>query len=91
MYFTLQCCKKGPTRPLFVYCLSFHMTNLTINDKSVDDVLGIRTQGSRIVGIDNSTELCGRPHYSAMFGLEQLGIVYSATAVGRRHASWHKY
>ena len=29
-----------------------YSTNLTLNDKSVDVVLGTRTQGSRIVGVD---------------------------------------
>ena len=40
---------KGQTRPLFVYFRSFHATKLTINDKSVDGMLGIQTQGSRMV------------------------------------------
>ena len=56
---------KGPTKsflidqtlPLFVYFHSFLMTNLTINDKSVDGVLGNRTQGGRMVGADESSEL----------------------------------
>ena len=29
----------------------------TLNDKSIDGVLGTRTRGSRIVGADESTEL----------------------------------
>ena len=44
----------GKTRPLFVYFCSFPMTSIaqigTINDKSVDGVLGTRTRGSRMVG-----------------------------------------
>ena len=53
--------KNGPTRPLF--CLFYFFshdkcnTNLTINDKSLDRVFGIWTQGGRVVGIDKSTEL----------------------------------
>ena len=34
-----------------------YSTNLTINEKSVDGVLGIRAQGGRKVGADESTEL----------------------------------
>ena len=33
----------------------------TINDKCLHDVLGTRTRGSRMVGIDESTELCRHP------------------------------
>ena len=35
------------------------MSNLTINDSSIDGVLGIQTYGGRMVGIDESTELLG--------------------------------
>ena len=33
----------------------------TINDKCLHDVLGTRTRGNRMVGIDESTELCRHP------------------------------
>ena len=36
--------------------------NLTINDKSVDGVLGIRTGGGRMVGAEKSTELRRHPY-----------------------------
>ena len=53
--------KIGQTLHLFVYFVLFHMTNiaqkLTINDKSVDGVLGTWTPGGRMVGTDKSTEL----------------------------------
>ena len=56
--------KMGLIQSLFVYFPSFshdtYSTNLTINDKSVDGVLGTRTRGSRMVGADKSTELCRR-------------------------------
>ena len=41
----------GQTRPLFVYYRSFRIilrSNLTINDKCIDGVLGSRTQGGRM-------------------------------------------
>ena len=47
--------KMGQTLPLFVYFVLFshHMykyrTNLAINDKSIDGVLGSRTRGGRLV------------------------------------------
>ena len=34
-----------------------YSTNLTINDKNVEGVLGTQTQGGRMVGIDESTDL----------------------------------
>ena len=51
----------GQTRPLFVL-FSFlshdkYSTNLTINYKSIDGVLGTQTRGGRMVGADGSTEL----------------------------------
>ena len=52
------------TRPLFVYFCSFNMTystNLTINDKNEDGVLGTRIRGRRLVGADKSTELWRHP------------------------------
>ena len=52
----------GPNQASFVYFRSFHnartkySTNLTINDKSIDGVLGSQTQGGRMEGADESTE-----------------------------------
>ena len=52
----------GQTRPLFVYFRSFsqhkdkYSTNFTINDKSIDGVLGSRTWGGMMEGADESTE-----------------------------------
>ena len=53
----------GQTQHLFVYFRPFPNTmtniaqNLTINGRSIDGVLGIRTRNHRIVGADESTEL----------------------------------
>ena len=53
----------GQTRPLFGLFLFFsqckdkYSTNFTINDKSIDGVLGSRTRGSMMEGADESTEL----------------------------------
>ena len=38
-----------------------YSTNLTINDKSIDGVLGTRTLGGRMLGADESTELWRHP------------------------------
>ena len=53
--------KIGQARPLFVYFHSFHITNLTINYKSIDGVLWTQTRGGRTVGADESTELWRHP------------------------------
>ena len=53
----------GLTRPLFgFYFCSFsqhkdkYSTNFTINDKSIDGVLGSRTRGGMMEGTDESTD-----------------------------------
>ena len=59
--------KMGQTRPLLVYFRSFsqhndkYSTNYTINDKSIDGVLGSRTRGGMMEGADESTELWRHP------------------------------
>ena len=57
-----KCAKPGA---FFVYFHSFshdkYSTNLTVNDKSVDGVLGTRTRGGSMVGADASTELWRHP------------------------------
>ena len=58
--------KMGQTRPLFVYLFLFFSqekySTKTINDKSVDGVLGTQTQGGSMVGTDESTELWRNPN-----------------------------
>ena len=61
--------KMGQTRPLFLFIFvlfSHHMekysTNLTINEKSVDGMLGSRTRGGSLEGADESTELRRHPN-----------------------------
>ena len=53
--------KNGPNPASFCLFSFFShdkfSTNLTVNDKSVDGVLGTRTQCGRMVGADKSTEL----------------------------------
>ena len=57
----------GQTQPLLVYFRSFsqhkdkYSSNFTINDKSIDGVLGSRTRGGRMEGADGSTELWRHP------------------------------
>ena len=57
--------RNGPNPAYFCYFLFFshdkYSTN-TINDKSIDGVLGTRTQGSRMVGAVESTELWRQPN-----------------------------
>ena len=48
----------GQPRPLFCsQRKDKYSSNLTINDKSIDGVLGTRTRGVRMEGADESTEL----------------------------------
>ena len=60
-----KCFLMGQTRPSFVYFHPFLNTtanliqNLTITGKSIDCVLGFSAQDCRILGSDESTELCG--------------------------------
>ena len=42
---------------LFSHCMDKYSTNLTINEKTVDGMLGSRTWGGRMEGADKSTEL----------------------------------
>ena len=51
----------GQSRPLFVYFFSFHVTISIQIEKRVDGVLGIQTQGRRMVGADETTELLRPP------------------------------
>ena len=54
----------GQSRPLFVYFCSFLITISIIQiEKSVDGVLGIRTQGCRMVGTVESMELWRLPRF----------------------------
>ena len=43
-----------------------YSTNLTINDKSIDGMLGTRTRGGRMVGADKSTELWRDPQVKSL-------------------------
>ena len=48
----------GQSRHLFVHFRSFLITISIQIEKSIDGVLGIRTWGRRMVGTDETTELC---------------------------------
>ena len=72
-YFILKCfilLKNGPNLASFCLFLFFSLDKYsanTINDKSIDGVLGTRTRGGRIVGADESTELGVTPSYFTYF------------------------
>ena len=56
--------KNGPNPAsfgLFSFFSPDKCSTNTINDKSVDGVLGTRTRGGRMVGADESTELYRHP------------------------------
>ena len=56
----------GRSRSFFVYFRPFHNTNQLQIEKSIDGVLGIRTQGRRMVGSDETMELWQPPIDVAM-------------------------
>ena len=45
---------------------------MTINDKSVDGVLGTQTWGGRMVGADKSTEQWGHPQNGVSYWEDQV-------------------
>ena len=67
IFFFLKWAKPGLFLLIFIL-FSHHMdkysTNLTINEKSIDGMLGSQTQGSRMEGADESTELWQHPFVS---------------------------
>ena len=55
--------KNGPNPGSFCLFSSFlHGTNQILIDKSIDGVLGTRTRGGRMEGVDESTELWRHPY-----------------------------
>ena len=57
---------KNGSNPTSICSFSFFSiekcsTNYTVNDKSIDGVLGTQTQGVKMVGADKSTELWRYP------------------------------
>ena len=52
----------GQSRPLFVYFRPFRITiSITQIEKGIDGVLGIRTNGRRMLGVDETIELWRPP------------------------------
>ena len=69
-----------PALFLFIFVLfsdrmDKYSTNLTINEKSVDGMLGTRTQGSRMEGADESTELWRHPIYFIFWSNFPINVV----------------
>ena len=70
--------KMGQTRPLFgLFSFFFttqdkYSTNFTINDKSIDGVLGSQTWGGMMEGADVSTELWRHPYSIGIVILQKL-------------------
>ena len=79
----------GQTRPILIISFFSHdkySTNLTINDKSVDGVLGTQTRGGRMVGTDESTELWLHP-FTNLFGC----VWAMRSILGDDHIFWLKH
>ena len=65
----------GQSKPLFVYFRYFLITISTQIEKSVDGVLGIRSRGRSLVGVDKTTELWRPP--SAMLSYYLNATTYN--------------
>ena len=57
----------GQSWPLFVYFRHFLIT-ISIIEKSIDGVLGVRTRGRRMVGADETTGLWRPPPINLLLG-----------------------
>ena len=58
----------GQSRPLFVFYFRSFLVTISIQiEKSKDGVLGIRTQGRRMVGADKTTELWRPPRVTVNY------------------------
>ena len=70
------------TWPLFVYFRPFLNTNTvqSLTTKSVDGVLGTRTRGGRMVGVDESTELLRHPRLQDYFITSDVACKFAASA-----------
>ena len=67
----------GQSRPLLVYfCYFLDTISILQIEKSLDGVLGIRTQGHRMVGTDETTELW-RPPKQTIFYLVERSVPIS--------------
>ena len=64
--------------------------NLTINAKSVDGVLGIRTGGGRMVGAEKSTELRRHPYAQSYKHSPIVNLCYGKANLHFWSSSWCK-
>ena len=75
----------GQSRPLFVYFRSFLITISMIQiEKSIDGMLGIQTQGCRIVGADETTGIWWPPKGKPVH-LFKLSTGYFAMCLNEPH------
>ena len=74
---------NGPIPASFVYFRSFLVTISIQIEKSIDGVLGIRTQGRRMVGADKTTELWQPPKRAFIKGTKLLSCNQSNAFIFR--------
>ena len=70
---------------LFSHCMDKYSTNLTTNDESIVGMLGSRTRGSRMEGIDKSAELWRHPTFYLFTFLSK-----ATNSMNRRTWKWLK-
>ena len=71
----------------FVYFRPYHITNQLQIEKSVDGVLEIRTQGRRMVGTDETTELWRPPLLSNVMANLDAPMLLSNVRTHVSHSS----
>ena len=83
----------GQNRSLFLYFCSFltmqdrYSTHLTVNDKSIDGMLGSQTRGSRMEGSDESNEIWRHPCCRSCLHGEKV----SAPTLSNAFWSWNAF
>ena len=83
----------GQNRSLFLYFCSFltmqdrYSTHLTVNDKSIDGMLGSQTRGSRMEGADESNEIWRHPCCRSCLHGEKV----SAPTLSNAFWSWNAF
>ena len=79
----LMVLKMSQSRPLFVYFRYFLIT-ISIIEKSIDGVLGIRTLGRRMVGTDETTELWRPPQMVSWLGEAYFHLDWQVVLINPR-------
>ena len=74
--------KLGQSRPLFCFIFRSFLVTISMQiEESVEGVLGNRTQGRRMVGTDETTELWRPPVLESYFQIVNVGFTYASLSI----------